>query len=39
MLLIFCYLGIQSCKTNAITGRNQLNLISDAQLQAMALTE
>jgi len=28
-----------SCVTNAITGRSQLSLVSDAELQAMALTQ
>ncbi len=39
LLLSFIGLSIISCQRNAITGRNQLKLYSDADIQAMALTE
>ncbi|HJT75256.1 MAG TPA: M48 family metallopeptidase [Chitinophaga sp.] len=35
-LIAFCFWG---CATNAITGRKQLKLFSDSEIQAMALTE
>ncbi|MBC8032756.1 MAG: M48 family metallopeptidase [Chitinophagaceae bacterium] len=39
LLLSFISLSLISCQRNAITGRNQLKLYSDADIQAMALTE
>lgn len=40
MIIVFLLVIIQlSCKTNAITGRNQLKLVSDTELQNMAVTE
>lgn len=39
LLLSLISLSVISCQRNAITGRNQLKLYSDADIQAMALTE
>jgi predicted Zn-dependent protease len=40
VIIGFLLLIIQlSCKTNAITGRNQLKLVSDSELQNMAVSE
>ena len=36
--IIFCLVAV-SCSKNAVTGRNQLTLLSESQLQEMALTE
>lgn len=38
-LFIFSTLAFFSCKTNSITGRSQLNLVSETEVQAMALTQ
>ncbi len=38
VLLSFC-IALYSCSRNAVTGRNQLSLVSDAEVQSMALTE
>lgn len=39
ILIATISLAVISCQRNAITGRNQLKLYSDADIQAMALTE
>lgn len=36
IILSLCWIG---CSTNAVTGRNQLSLISETQLQQMAVSE
>jgi predicted Zn-dependent protease len=38
-LLIAGITGMSSCKRNPITGRSQLSLVSESQVQSMALTE
>ncbi len=38
-IVIFTMIFHSSCVTNAITGRSQLSLVSDADLQAMALVQ
>lgn len=38
-IVIFTMIFHSSCVTNAITGRSQLSLISDADLQAVALVQ
>jgi predicted Zn-dependent protease len=38
-VLLFLLPFFYACKTNSITGRSQLNLVSEADVQAMALTE
>jgi predicted Zn-dependent protease len=37
--LLFLSFSFSSCKTNSITGRSQLNLVSESEVQAMALTQ
>ena len=37
--LAFIFLAIYACKTNSITGRSQLDLVPESEVQAMALTE
>src|SRR4030095_5315693 len=39
LLAIFLPLSFLACKTNSITGRNQLDLVPEAEVQAMALTQ
>lgn len=39
ILLSFALFTFLACQRNAITGRNQLKLFSDSDIQAMALTE
>jgi predicted Zn-dependent protease len=39
VLLIFLSLSYSGCKTNSITGRSQLDLVSESEVQAMALTQ
>jgi predicted Zn-dependent protease len=40
ILTAFCFLiTLNSCVTNAITGRSQLSLVSDGDLQSMALVQ
>ncbi len=39
LLFIFLFTIIISCSHNAITGRNQLSLIPESQVQSMALTQ
>jgi predicted Zn-dependent protease len=36
---LLCMVLFFSCKTNSITGRSQLNLVSESEVQAMALTQ
>ena len=38
-ILLFFPLFYSSCTTNAVTGRKQLNILPEGQLQQMALTE
>jgi predicted Zn-dependent protease len=38
-LFLFLSISFYSCKTNSITGRSQLNLVSESEVQAMALTQ
>src|SRR5215468_3844147 len=38
IVVLFSFLGI-SCTHNAITGRNQLSLVSESQMQSMAITQ
>src|ERR1700730_3588662 len=38
-LVLVLSLSFFSCKTNSITGRNQLDLVSESEVQAMALTQ
>lgn len=38
-LLVYIFLAIYACKTNSITGRSQLDLVPESEVQAMALTE
>lgn len=38
-LFIFLSLAFFSCKTNSITGRSQLNLVPESEVQAMALVQ
>ncbi len=38
LIAVTCMIYV-SCVTNSISGRSQLNLVSDAELQAMALTQ
>src|SRR5438874_209315 len=38
IVVLFSFFGI-NCTHNAITGRNQLSLVSESQVQSMALTE
>ncbi len=39
VILFFVVISNASCVTNAITGRSQLNLVSDSELQTMSLTQ
>jgi len=39
LLLMFFPLFYCSCTTNAVTGRKQLSILPEGQLQQMALTE
>ena len=39
ILLIACIVAISACSRNAVTGRNQLKLLSDAEVQTMAASE
>ena len=39
LLILSIFLVILSCSRNAITGRNQLSLVSESQVQNMAITE
>lgn len=38
-LLIILFSSLQACQRNAITGRNQLSLVPESDVQAMALAE
>lgn len=38
-LLIILFSSLQACQRNAITGRNQLSLVPESEVQAMALAE
>jgi len=38
-ILVFCALCLIACSHNAITGRNQLHLYSDSDVQSLAATE
>ncbi|MEO8713222.1 MAG: M48 family peptidase, partial [Parafilimonas sp.] len=38
-LLFFVLIASVSCSRNAITGRNQLNLVSEDQMEQMSLTQ
>ena len=38
-LLFSLTLSLFGCKTNSITGRSQLDLVSETEVQAMALTQ
>jgi predicted Zn-dependent protease len=37
--IIVIFIGVLSCTRNAVTGRNQLKLLSDAEVQTMAASE
>jgi predicted Zn-dependent protease len=39
LLAVFLSLSFLACKTNSITGRSQLDLVPEAEVQAMALTQ
>ena len=39
LLILSIFLVVISCSRNAITGRNQLSLVSESQVQNMAITE